>query len=72
MASRETGGRFNTWNIFYINVSSKLYNGYFVINLTEQRPDKLTVEDLKELRYLECVIKVSLSLLYLQFAKQIN
>jgi len=28
------------------------------IGLIEQRPDTLTVEDLKELRYLECVIKV--------------
>ena len=30
-----------------------------VIN-AEQRPDKRSVEDLKELRYLECVIKVLL------------
>ena len=32
-----------------------LSHRYFV----EQRPDTLTVEDLKELHYLECVIKVS-------------
>ena len=33
-----------------------------LIDLIEQRPDTLTVEDLKELRYLECVIKVRVKL----------
>jgi len=29
-----------------------------IIIISEQRPETLTVDDLKDLRYLECVIKV--------------
>ena len=35
-----------------------LININFCSFVLEQRPDKLTVEDMKELRYLECVVKV--------------
>ena len=34
------------------------------VNFIEQRPDTLAVEDLKELRYLECAIKVLFLLLH--------
>ena len=33
-----------------------------MIDVIEQRPDTMVVEDLKELRYLECVVKVSSTL----------
>ena len=32
----------------------------FIVWLLGRRPDKLTVEDLKEFRYMECVLKVVL------------
>ena len=33
-----------------------------IIIISEQRPETLTVDDLKDLRYLECVIKVRVAL----------
>ena len=33
-----------------------------IIIISEQRPETLTVDDLKDLRYLECVIKVRVHL----------
>ena len=38
-----------------------------IVCFTEQRPETLTVEDMKELRYLECVIKVFVALPLLDF-----
>lgn len=43
---------------FFVFFFLLILNGKFVLFL-EQKSEKLTVEDMKELRYLECVIKVS-------------
>lgn len=41
-----------------------IFKTNYMFNVIEQRPDTLTVEDLKELRYLECVIKVLSTVFY--------